>query len=177
VSRASAALFLSLLAACAPVAVPRQVFVDSYYTSTVDEQTSPYDGDAWVYEDPAYLLRYSLGNHLEGSGPGSIKLELEAKRPVRISWDKSTFVYADGNTSPITHEGVAYRFRPADTELAPGELLEDRVVPCENLVLSGEGVTNALYLVTPASVGENHFGLRLVINNQTLDIQLDGTRQ
>lgn len=175
--RASAALFLSLLAACAPVAVPRQVFVDSYYTSTVDERPSPYDGDAWVYEDPAYVLRYSLGSHLEGSGPGSVKLEVEAKRPVLIAWDRSTFVYADGETSAIIHEGVPYRFRPADTQLAAGELLKDRVVPRENLVQSSDSVTNALYLVSPGKVGENHFGLRLVINNQTLDIRLDGTRQ
>lgn len=175
--RASAALFLSVLAACAPAAAPQQVYFDSFYTSTVDGRPAPHDGRHWVYEDPAYVLAYSLGAHTEGAGPGSVKLELEARRPVLISWDKSSLTSSSGAPSPITHEGVPYKFRPADTELAPQTRLEDRVVPRNNLVVTGDRVTNALYLVAPSEVGENTLRLQLVINGQTLDIRLDGTRQ
>ena len=59
--RVLAALFLSLLAACTPAVSTQRVWVDSYYHSTVSGEPALYDGGTWIYEAPAYTLRYTLG--------------------------------------------------------------------------------------------------------------------
>lgn len=182
VFRARAALFLSAalvgcLSACAPASAPERVFVDSYYGSRVGDRQPAYDGGAWVYEDAAYLLRYWLGTHELGTVPGSVKLELTARRPLRVDWDESRFVYEDGATSPITHEGVPYAFSLADTELAPQERLVDRAVPRRNLVIQGDRVVAVWPLLRPDGVGKNAFGLNLVVNGETLRIRWEGTRR
>lgn len=175
-NQASVALFLSFLVACAPAAAPQKTFFDSYYTSTVNGEAAHYSGRGWIYETPSYRLRYWLGTHEEGSAPGSIKLELSALGPVVVAWDESVYHYANGDTSPITHEGVPYGFRPANSELAAQAVLEDRVVPRNNLVVSGGSVTNAYYLVPRDTFGTTDIGLELVVNGERLDIRMDGSR-
>lgn len=174
--RVSAALFLSLLAACAPAAIPERTFYDSFYTSSVNGQVSSYNGRNWLYETPAYELRYWLGVHQEGSAPGSIKVEVTAKQPVVIAWDESSYRYATGATSPITHEGVSYGYRPANTKLPAQTVLSDRIVPRRNLVYRGDEVTNAYYLLPREDVGKADIGLNLVINGESLEIRFDGNR-
>lgn len=175
-NRTSVALFLSLLVSCTPAAVPERVFVDSYFASSVNGQASYYDRNSWVYESSAYVLRYWLGIHQEGSAPGSIKIEISAKESVLISWDDSTYFYADGTTSPITHEGVPYGYRPADTQLESQTIYRDRIVPRENLVFNGNNVTNARYLMPRNKLGTTSFALELILNGEPLLIRLDGNR-
>lgn len=175
--RASAALFLSLLVACAPAITPEKTFVDSYYGSTVNGQMSIFNGRAWIYDTADYTLHYWLGTHPAGIGPGSVKLELTAKTPVVIDWNDSLYIYADSSTSPIIHEGVPYGYRAADTNLEAQAVTRDRVVPTGNLVYSGNRVTRALTLVGPDAFGTSTVGLNLVINGQTLTIRFDGTRK
>ncbi len=174
--RLSAAFFLSLTAACAPAAIPQKTFVDSYYQGTVNGQASSFDGRSWAYETSDYTLRYWLGTHPDNVAPASVKLEIGTKNPVTIGWNESIYHYADGTTSPVTHEGVPYGFRPADTELAAGSTVRDRVVPQKNLIYSGGAVTNAYYLVPRSEFGTTTIGLDLVLNGETVALRFDGLR-
>lgn len=140
--RVLAALFLSLLAACTPAVSTQRVWVDSYYRSTVNGEPALYDGGTWIYEAPAYTLRYTLGSLPEGIAPASIKFELNTKQPLTLAWDESVFVYSSGRTSPLIHEGVPYGAeRVPDTELPAGYNLVDRIVPRRNLLVRGDRVT------------------------------------
>lgn len=178
--RVLAALFLSLLTACAPRVATQHVWVDSYYRSTVNGEPSLYDVDAWVYDTPAYTLRYTLGTLPVGVAPASIKFELSTKRPVALIWGQSAYVYPDGRTSPIIHEGVRYSAtRVPDTELPAGYNLTDRIVPRSNLLVSRDRVTGVIPLVDPANLGSSAFAVQLVVEapeQERLEIQLEPPR-
>ena len=150
--------------------------MDSYYTSSINGQTSYHNGRNWTHETDDYVLRYWLGTQPENTAPASIKMELETKNPIVINWDESLYFYADGSSSTVTHESVPYGYRPANTELESGVQHSDRIVPHTNLIYSGGSVTNAYYLVPRDAFGTGTIGLDLVINGQTLNIRFDGTR-
>lgn len=162
--RVLAALSLSLLAACTPSVATQHVWVDSYYRSTVNGEPTLYNGEAWIYDTPAYTLRYTLGELPDGIAPASIKFELNTKQPLTLAWDESVFIYSSGRTSPLIHEGVRYGAeRVPDTELPAGHNLVDRIVPRRNLVITGNRVTGVIPLADPANLGSRGFTVQLVV--------------
>jgi len=177
VYRVLAALSLSLLAACAPSVSTQRVWVDSYYHSTVNGKPALYNGYAWVYDAPAYTLRYTLGELPYGIAPASIKFELNTKQPLTLAWDESVFIYPSGRTSPLIHEGVRYGAeRVPDTELPGGYNLVDRIVPRSNLVITGNRVTGVIPLADAANLGSKGFTVRLVVETpeqERLEIRLE----
>lgn len=175
--RVLAALSLSLLAACVPGASTRHVWVDSYYRSTVNGEAPLYNGEAWVYDTPAYTLRYTLGTLPDGIAPASLKFELNTKRPLTLVWSQSSFVYPSGRTSSITHEGVRYGSeRVPDTELPAGYNLVDRIVPRRNLLVTKNRVTGVVPLADPSDLGSKGFTFQLVVETperERLHIRLE----
>lgn len=180
VSKVLAALFLSFLTGCAPTVATQRVWVDSYYRSTVNGEPVIYNGDAWVYDTPAYTLRYTLGELPTGVAPASIKIELNTKQPLTIAWDEGVFIYPNGRTSPLIHEGVRYGAeRVPDTELPAGYNLTDRIVPRRNLVVDGNRVTGVIPLADEANLGSKGFTVQLVLEvpeRERLEVRLEPPR-
>lgn len=175
--RVLAASSLSFLAACVPNVSTQHVWVDSYYRSTVNGEAPLYNGETWVYDTSAYTLRYTLGTLPDGIAPASLKFELNTKRPLTLAWDQSSFVYPDGRTSSVIHEGVRYGAeRVPNTELPAGYNLADRIVPRRNLLITGNRVTGVVPLADPSDLGSEGFTVQLVVEapeQERLDIRLE----